>query len=53
MADHDTKAGSDWVTIANAYIKAYGLGSAEQSSIHGLLRTYFGSESTPVLTRTD
>jgi hypothetical protein len=53
MADHDTKVGSDWVTIANAYIKAYGLGSEVQSGIHDLLRTYFGSESTPVLTITN
>jgi len=42
MADNDTRAGSDWVTIANSYIQEYGLGSAEQSSIHDLLRTYFG-----------
>jgi hypothetical protein len=42
MADNDTRAGSDWVTISNAYIKEYGLDGAAQSKIHDLLRTYFG-----------
>jgi hypothetical protein len=41
IADSGSRNPGDWVTIANAYIQEYGLGGAEQSEIHDLLRSYF------------